>query len=206
MKVFAIIFVLCAVSFLNLAQTNKPRPKTQTAKPKATATPSKKSTAAKFRPKTTATPVKKSTAAKSKPSAAPSKPRTTAKQNSSATPPKKPDEKATWEKAVITDPRDARIAALQKFNETFPKSTRKREALTLIAFLRTDTGNEKLAASDTDGAAAVSEPLQQTRQNLSRNSCGRRRFLRSQRICIFAGHARAPSRLKKLSKAKRTGT
>lgn len=140
MRVFAIIFVLCAVSFLNLAQTNKPKPKTQTAKPKATATPSKKSTAAKFRPKTTATPVKKNTAAKSKPAAAP---------------PKKPDEKATWEKAVITDPRDARIAALQKFNETFPKSTRKREALTLIAFLRTDTGNEKLAASETDGAVAV---------------------------------------------------
>ncbi|MGB7203605.1 MAG: hypothetical protein WBD16_15260 [Pyrinomonadaceae bacterium] len=153
MKVFAIIFVLCAVSFLNLAQTNKPKPKTQTAKPKAT--PSKKSTAAKFKPKTTATPAKKNTAAKSKPSAAPSKPPTTAKQKSSVTPLKKPDEKAAWEKAVITDPRDARIAALQKFNETFPKSTRKKEALTLIALLRTDTGNEKLAASETDGAAAV---------------------------------------------------
>lgn len=138
MKFFAMIFVVGALSILHLAQTNKPKAKTQSAKPKAAATPSKKSTAAKPKPKTAATPAKKPIATKPKPS---------------ATPMKKPDEKAVWEKAVVTDPRDARIGALQKFIETFPKSTRKNEALTMIAFLHTDAGNEKLGASDIDGAA-----------------------------------------------------
>lgn len=123
MRFFAILTMLCAVSFLNFAQTNKPKTKTQTARPKATATPSKKPVAAKPKPKPATTPTKK------------------------------PDEKMVWEKAVITDPRDARIAALKKFIETFPKSARRTEALVMIALLRTDAGNEKLAASDVDGAA-----------------------------------------------------
>lgn len=155
MKFFAILVVLCAVSFLNVAQATKPKPKTQTAKPKATATPSKKSTAAKPKPKPTATPTKKTTAAKPKPSATPSKKPTAAKPKPVPKPAVKPDEKAEWTKAVNTDGRDARIAALQKFNETFPKSTKKNEALTMIVFLRTDAGNEKLAANDVDGAATV---------------------------------------------------
>lgn len=154
MRFLALLTVLCAVSFLNFAQTVKPKPKTQTVKPKATATPKKKSTVAKTKPKTTAIPAKKNTAAKPKPSAGPSKPSTKAKPKPSVTVAKKPDEKAAWEKAIVTDPRDARIAALQKFNETFPKSTRRNEALTIVAFLRTDAGNEKLAAGDADGAAA----------------------------------------------------
>lgn len=132
MRVFASIFLLFAVSLLNLAQTDKPRSKPQTARPKATVTPTKRSTAAK--PKPTSSPTKKPPIASNA---------------------NKPSEKAVWEKAVVTDPRDARIAALQKFNETFPRSSRKNDALTMIAFLRADLGNEKLGAGETDAAAAA---------------------------------------------------
>lgn len=121
MKFFAMIFVMCAVSILNLAQTNKPKTKSQTTKPKPIATPTKKLSNVKAKPAAT---------------------------------PKKPDENTVWEKAIVADPRDARIAALKKFIETFPKSTRKNEALTMIAFFHTDAGNEKLAGRDIDGAVA----------------------------------------------------
>lgn len=93
------------------------------------------------RTKAAPTPAKKINTAQPKPAP-------TAKRSS------KPDETTTWEKAIVTDPRDARIAALQKFNAAFPRSTRRNEALTMLAFLRTDAGNEKLGAGDVDGAAA----------------------------------------------------
>jgi tetratricopeptide (TPR) repeat protein len=122
MRLFAITILLCAVSFLTLAQTTKQKSKAQTTKPKTTATPSKVSTPAK--PKPVASPVKKT------------------------------NEKAVWEKAIVTDPREARIVALQNFSKTFPKSAKRNESLTMIAFLHTDAGNEKLGANDVDGAIA----------------------------------------------------
>ncbi len=88
------------------------------------------------------------TTAKS-PAAAKPKPKTV------ATTQKKPDEKAEWEKASAIADQPARVTALQKFNETFPKSAKRNDALELIAATRGEMGNEKIVAGDIDGAIAL---------------------------------------------------
>ena len=63
------------------------------------------------------------------------------------------DETAEWEKAsTVVDPAE-RISALEKFNRGFPKSTRRGDALLLIATARVGIANQKLGAGDIDGAA-----------------------------------------------------
>ena len=68
---------------------------------------------------------------------------------------KKPDEKTAWEKATAVEDTAARVAALQKFNEAFPKSSKRNDALVLIATARVALGNEKLTAGDIDAAAVL---------------------------------------------------
>lgn len=127
LKITAISFMKFFATFLVLCAVSILN-LAQTTKPKTQNT----------KPKAAATPKKKPSSSKAK---------------ATTTPSKKPDEKTAWDTAIVTDPREARIAALQKFIETFPKSARKNEALTMIAFLYADAGNEKLAASDVEGAA-----------------------------------------------------
>lgn len=166
MRLFSIVLAVCLISFFTAGQTAKPKPKTQPGKTKTSAAPSKKSVSAK--PKPSATPSKKSASAKTKPSATPSKKTTSAKPKPSATPSKKPisakpkpiaaktpDETAAWTKAISIEGREQRIDALIAFKDAYPKSTKRDEALTQVAFLRVDAGNERLAAGETDAAAAI---------------------------------------------------
>lgn len=91
-------------------------------------------------PKQTAKPTPKRT---SSPSTA-AKPKIT---------PKKPDEKTEWDKAIaLTDP-TKKIAALKKFNTTFPKSTNLDGSLEMIATLRASMAAEKAGVGDVDAAA-----------------------------------------------------
>ncbi len=96
---------------------------------------------------------------KPKPKSTPTKPSATkpsgTKPKPSATPQKKPDEKAEWDRASTIEDAPGRIAAIQKFNSTFPKSARKADALALIALTRGQMGNDLLAAKNIDGAAAL---------------------------------------------------
>lgn len=92
---------------------------------------------------------------KPKPTAAKPKPTTAKPQpKPAATPAKKPDEKTVFAKAAALDGAAERVKALQKFNETYPKSTRRGEALELITVGRVTLGNEKIDAKDIDAAAA----------------------------------------------------
>jgi len=81
-----------------------------------------------------------------KPKPTPLKP----KPKPTATPTKKPDEKTAFDKAAAITDAAERVRALQKFNSTFPKSTRRDEALELIATARVTLGNEKIDAKDLD--------------------------------------------------------
>jgi predicted Zn-dependent protease len=129
---------------------SKPKPATQTkvttakttanAKPKSLVASQKKPGAAKALPKTS-TPAKTSaTTVKAKPKA-------------SALVQKTQDESTEWEKAsTVVDPAE-RIAALEKFNRGFPKSTKRNEALSLIGLARVGMANEKLGSGDIAGAA-----------------------------------------------------
>ncbi|MBK7391780.1 MAG: hypothetical protein IPI64_00585 [Chloracidobacterium sp.] len=85
-----------------------------------------------------------------KPKPTPLKP----KPKPTVTPTKKPDEKTAFDKAVAIESAAERIKALQKFNETYPKSARRGEALELIATARGELGNEKIDSKDLDAAAA----------------------------------------------------
>ncbi len=71
------------------------------------------------------------------------------------TPTKKPDDKTAFTKAAATEDAAERVKALQKFNSGFPKSTRRTEALELIATARGALGNEKMEARDLDATAAL---------------------------------------------------
>lgn len=95
-----------------------------------------------------------------KPKASTAKPRSTPAKTTAAKPkpaatPKKPSEKTEWDAALALTGRDERIAALTKFNETFPKSKSRAEAQALISGMRADSGNEKLAAGEVEAAAAL---------------------------------------------------
>ena len=116
------------------------KPKPPISKPKTT--DSKLTTAAKAK-----APIQKPKAADPKTNTTASKPKPAVVQ------PKKPDEKAEWEKATAVADGEARIAALRKFNETFPKSPRNAEAVILIVTIATQLGNDKLA-TDIPGAIA----------------------------------------------------
>ncbi|MEQ1922727.1 MAG: tetratricopeptide repeat protein [Pyrinomonadaceae bacterium] len=83
-----------------------------------------------------------------KPKSTPLKP----KPKPTATPTKKPDEKTAWDKAAAIEGAAERVKALQKFNETYPKSTRRGEAIEMIATARGALGNEKIDAKDLDAA------------------------------------------------------
>lgn len=83
-----------------------------------------------------------------KPKPTPLKP----KPKPTVTPTKKPDEKTAWDKAAAIEAAADRVKALQKFNDSFPKSTRRGEALELIAAARVTLGNEKIDAKDLDGS------------------------------------------------------
>ena len=67
----------------------------------------------------------------------------------------KPDEKTEWEKASTVTSTTERVAALQKFNVTFPKSAKRNDALELIAASRGEIGNEKMVAGDIVAAVAL---------------------------------------------------
>lgn len=91
---------------------------------------------------------------------APGKPRpTTAK--ASVTPAKKPaiaktpEEKTSWEKASKTEDAAARIEALKKFNDAFPKSPRRSESLALIVTARNDLATVRLGAGEIAAAATL---------------------------------------------------
>ena len=99
--------------------------------------------------KTAATPAKKSPAKTS--SAASTKP----KPKASATPVKKPDDKAEWDRITSVTDRTDRIAALEKFITSFPKSTHVGDAKGLIAAARIEAGNDDLGTGNVD--AAVTE-------------------------------------------------
>jgi tetratricopeptide (TPR) repeat protein len=136
------------------ASTTKPKPTPTkakaTAKPKAT--PAKaKTTAAKPKP----TPAKTKTTA-AKPKATPEKTKAAAaKPKPTATPEKISTEKPDWEAAIALTARDERLAALEKFNETFPRSKQRAEALAMISSIHAEIGNEKLAAGETEAAATA---------------------------------------------------
>ena len=78
-----------------------------------------------------------------------------AKPKPVATPAKKPSEQAEWDKANAIDNAVKRNAALRKFIEVFPRSTRKAAALGSISAAESQLGNEKLAAGDVSGAAEL---------------------------------------------------
>ncbi len=152
MRFFALVTLLGLALFPAFTQTTKPK-KSDPPKTAKKATPGKTTSALKPKPtpkKTTATnssaskPKPKTTAANSKPK--PKKP---------VTPPKKLDEKAEWEKASNVPDTAGRVAALQKFNETFPKSDKRTDALELISATRGQMGNEKMVAGDITGAVAL---------------------------------------------------
>ncbi len=86
-----------------------------------------------------------------KPKPTPLKP----KPKPTVTPTKKPDEKTAWDKAAAIEGAAEQIKALQKFNETFPKSLKRGSALELIATARGVLGNEKIDAKDLDAAAVI---------------------------------------------------
>ena len=95
----------------------------------------------------------RSVAVKPKPAAA--KPSATPQKKQTTKVSKKPDETAEWDKvSKLTDP-SAKISAIKKFNEIFPASARRSEALALLVTTRFALANTKLAAADVDGAAVL---------------------------------------------------
>ncbi len=82
------------------------------------------------------------------------RPTSTAKPKPAATPVKKPNENAEWEKATAVVGDAERVAALKKFVAAFPKTTRLSEAAVLIVTAEASLGHERLAAGDVDGAAS----------------------------------------------------
>jgi tetratricopeptide (TPR) repeat protein len=88
-------------------------------------------------------PAKTSTATATKP-----------KPKPAATPVKRPDDKAEWDRVTAIGERTDRIAALEKFIASFPKSTHLTDAKGLIAAARVETGNDDLAIGNIDAAVA----------------------------------------------------
>jgi len=79
---------------------------------------------------------------------------TTARPKTTSTPAPRPNERIEWEKvSALTAPAD-KIAALRKFLETFPKTTRKKDASFSLVTLGAELGNAKLQENDVAGAAA----------------------------------------------------
>ncbi len=175
MRFFAILTLLGLALMPAFTQTAKPTVKktaasktASTAKPKPKLAPGKataaKTTAkigAKTEPKTIAGTKHTATSAP-KPKPKTTAGQTTAKHTTGAAKPKpvptpspKPDEKTEWEKASTLADTNARIAALQKFNETFPRSDKHSDSLELIAATRGQMGNEKMVAGDLNAAAAL---------------------------------------------------
>lgn len=90
-----------------------------------------------------------------KPAAKKPAPKATPKRPAAATPSKAAAEKAEWEKAtVIVDARE-RIAALTKFLDSYPKTSRRMDAQEIILKLRSDLGNERLTAGDLPAAVEL---------------------------------------------------
>ena len=79
----------------------------------------------------------------------------TAKARPAATPAKKADDKAEWDRVTSITDRTERIDALEKFIASFPKTTHLNDAKGLIAAARVEAGNDDLAAGNID--AAISE-------------------------------------------------
>ncbi|HEX3101648.1 MAG TPA: tetratricopeptide repeat protein [Pyrinomonadaceae bacterium] len=151
------------------SSTAKPKP-TTTSHPIKTSAASKttanKSSVSKAKPQTTSPPAKKpssaATTAGTKPKPKPAAAKSTATHTSSptkpkpsATPPKRLDEKTEWETASNVPDAAERVTALRKFTSTFPTSDKRNDALELISATRGQIGNEKLAAGDLSGAAAM---------------------------------------------------
>lgn len=86
-----------------------------------------------------------------KPSAKPTPKRPAA----AATPSKAAIEKADWEKATVIEDARERIAALKKFLDSYPKTSRRMDALEIILKLRSDIGNERLTAGDVPAAVEI---------------------------------------------------
>ena len=78
-----------------------------------------------------------------------------AKPKTAATPAKKPGDSAEWTRVTAILDRSERIAALEKFLTSFPKSSHLNDAKGLIAAARVEAGNDDIAAGNID--AAVSE-------------------------------------------------
>ncbi|MFN0277435.1 MAG: hypothetical protein ACKVRN_02420 [Pyrinomonadaceae bacterium] len=96
----------------------------------------------------------KSAASKAKPSVEKTK-AATAKPKTTGTPSKRPSEQVEWDKASAISDAVESIAALRKFVEAFPKSTRKAKAFESIAETEAALGNEKLAGGDALAAAEL---------------------------------------------------
>ncbi len=146
--------------------TSAAKPKPTPKKTTATKTTAHNSSTSKPKPKTTPAPSKKpasaTTTANSKPKPKPAAGQSTATHTTSSakpkkpvTPTKKPDEKVEWKKASAIPDTAGRLAALQKFNETFPKSDKRTLSLELISATHGQMGNEKIVAGDIAGAAAM---------------------------------------------------
>ena len=75
-----------------------------------------------------------------------------AKPKPAATPAKKPDDKAEWDRVTSIADRTERIDALEKFITSFPKTTHLNDAKGLIAAARVEAGNDDLAAGNVDAA------------------------------------------------------
>src|ERR1700748_1855128 len=69
-----------------------------------------------------------------------------AKPKTAATPAKKPDDKAEWDRVTLIADRGERIDALEKFISSFPESSHLTDAKGLIAAARVEAGNDDLAA------------------------------------------------------------
>ncbi len=148
MRVLATI--LLSALFVFTAHSQQTKPKTAPAKPKSADTKSKSTTSKQK----TGDSKSKPSASKPKPSA--SKTKTTAAKTVTKPKvivPKKPDENAEWQKAIAATDAAERIAALRKFVEAFPESTKIAEASETVAIAQAALGNEKLQAGDTAAAA-----------------------------------------------------
>ncbi|HTH50865.1 MAG TPA: tetratricopeptide repeat protein [Pyrinomonadaceae bacterium] len=64
------------------------------------------------------------------------------------------DQKAEWERIITIQDRTERIAALEKFVATYPKSDRRNDGAGLLAAARVESGNDQLAAGNIDDAVA----------------------------------------------------
>lgn len=130
MRILALIFLfaLAIVPALTQNKTGTATARTRSATPK----PATKKSTPKVTPKTTP----------KRPAAAP-------------TPSKVAAEKAAWEKAVNLQDARERISALKEFLVSYPKTTKRTDALEVILKMRTDIGNERLVAGDIPAAVEM---------------------------------------------------